>query len=199
MMTRKYLEKVRGYPKAGVRWAAALVYLLSVHSCAHKPDPAPSWNFEPGAIKISYTADKLLNRVGDKSHTLLLTVHQLNDPNGFKKLAQYEEGLRRLLEARNLDSTTTAVKKVFVEPGESNTIVLDRAENTKWIGVAAGYYSLDPGRVVRVFEIPHVVESKGFISKERVARIPPLHLELVLGPESVQEKKPESSQEKKKK
>lgn len=183
-----------------VPWAVALLFLFSTHSCSHKPDPVPSWGFEPRAIRLSYTADKLLNRVGDKSHTLLLTVHQMSDPNAFNKLARYEGGVRKLLEGRSVDPTITAVQRLYIEPGESKTLVLDRAENTKWIGVAAGYYSLDPGKVTKVFEIPYSVESKGFVSKERVATIPPMHLDLFLGPESVQEKKkPEGVQEKKKK
>jgi len=163
--------------------------LLQISSCAHKPDPVPTWNFEPGAIKLSYTADKLLNRVGDKSHTLLLTVHQMSEPSAFRRLSRYEGGLRKLLEGGSADPTITAVQKVFVEPGESRTLVLDRAENTRWIGVAAGYYGMDPEKVTKVFEIPFVIESKGLISKKREAKVPPFHLELILGPESIQEKK----------
>jgi len=166
-------------------WVVSLL-LFCTSSCSHKPDPVPTWNFAPGGIRLTYTADKLLNRVGDKSHTLVLTIHQMNDPNPFKRLARYEEGLRKLLEGRGADPTITAVQKFFVEPGESRTLVLDRVENSKWIGVAAGYYSLDPDKVVKVFEIPFAVESKGFISKERVAKVPPFNVDLILGPESIQ-------------
>ena len=168
-------------------WVVPLL-LFCTSSCSHKPDPVPSWNFEPGAIKITLTADKLLNKVGDKSHTLLLTVHQMSDPNAFKRLARYEGGLRKLLDGRSADPTITAVEKFFVEPGESRTLVLDRVENTKWIGVAAGYYSMDLDKVTKVFEIPFAVESKGLISKKREAKVQPMHLDLILGPESIQEK-----------
>lgn len=182
--------------KREVVWAAALLSLLSALSCSHKPDPVPTWGYAPGSIKLHYTADRLLNRVGEKPHTLLLTVHQMSDPNVFNKLTQYEGGLRKLLEGRSVDPAITAVQKYFVEPGESKTIVLDRAENTKWVGLAAGYYSLDAGKATRVFEIPVAVTSKGFISKEKVAQIPPLELYLVFGPDSIQEKKADTQEKK---
>ena len=96
--------------------------------------------------------------------------------------------MRKLLDGRSADPTITAVEKFFVEPGESRTLVLDRVENTKWIGVAAGYYSMDLEKVTKVFEIPFAVQSKGLISKTREAKVQPMHLDLILGPESIQEK-----------
>lgn len=174
-------------------WTAAAVILLGtgLPSCSHSPDPVPSWEFGPGGIKISYTADRNLNAMGDKPHALLLAVYQLTDPNPFNKLAKYQEGLKKLLEGQDVDPTVTAVRKVFVEPGGSKTIELDRMEKTKWVGVVAGYYSLDPTKVSKAFEIPHKVETHGFISKTKVATVPTFELHLVLGPQSIQEKKPQ--------
>jgi type VI secretion system VasD/TssJ family lipoprotein len=166
-------------------------FMLSCLSCSGKPDPVPTWGYEPAGIRLTYTADRMLNSVEGRAHTVLLTVYQLTDPNAFQKLARYEEGIRRLLEGQQTDPTFTALKKIFVEPGESKTVALDRTESTKWLGLVAGYYSLDPAKVSRVFEIPYTVQTEGFISRTRVAKVPPLHVDLVLGPESlqVQEKK----------
>jgi type VI secretion system VasD/TssJ family lipoprotein len=175
-------------------WAVAAVILLGAPfpSCSPPPpEPLPSWGFAPGGIKISYTADKKLNAIGDKPHALLMAVYQLTDPNAFNKLARYREGLRKLLEGQDVDPTVTAVRKVFVGPGESYTINLDRMEKTKWIGVVAGYYSLDPGKVSKSFEIPYKVETHGVFTRKKEATVPTFELHLVLGPESIQEKKPQ--------
>ena len=155
-------------------------------SCSHNPDPVPSWGFEPNGIRIYYAADKMLNTVEGSAHTVLLAVYQLTDANAFQKLAKYEDGIRRLLEGQQSDPSFTATQRFFVEPGESRSISLDRTENTRWLGVVAGYYNLDPSRVSRVFEIPHTVQTEGFISRTRVAKVAPLELNLVLGPESIQ-------------
>ena len=178
------VQRLKAWNRRVLLVAAWLV--LPCLSCSSKPDPAPSWGYEPGGIRITYTADRMLNNVEGRSHTVLLAVYQLTDGNAFQKLAKYEDGIRRLLEGQQADPTFTAVRKFFVEPGESKTISLDRAESTKWLGVVAGYYSLDPAKVSRVFEIPFTVQTEGFISRTRVAKVPPLQLDLVLGPESIQ-------------
>jgi predicted component of type VI protein secretion system len=104
-------------------------------------------------------------------------------------LSQYEDGLKRLLEAQSSDASFMAAQKFFVEPGESKTLTLNRAEKAKWIAIVAGYYNLAPDKVTKVFEIPVKVETKGLIRRKRVAEIQPLHVDLILGPHSIQEKK----------
>lgn len=169
----------------GLLFAACLLLMSS--ACAHKPDPLPSWDFGPQGVKITYRAVKLLNAFDDKPHALLMVVYQLSDANHFKKLSQYQDGLRQLLEARDSDPSVMATRKVYIEPGETKTLVLDRAEKARWVGLVAGYYALDPGKVTALFEIPHSVETHGFISRKRVARVEPLEVNLVLGEQTLQE------------
>jgi len=169
----------------GLLCAAGLLWMLS--SCAHKPDPAPSWDFGPKGVKITYKAVKLLNAFDDKPHALLMVVYQLSEANQFKKLSQYEDGLRQLLEAKGKDPTFMAAQKVYIEPGNTKTLVLDRAEKARWVGVVAGYYALEPGKATALFEIPHRVETRGLIRRKRVATVEPLEVTLVLGEQAVQE------------
>lgn len=163
-----------------------LIFLLS---CSHKPDPIPSWEYDAKSIEIRYTADKLLNAFDNKPHTLLLAVYQMNNVNTFEKWSKYEDGLKKLLEVQGTDPSFVAAQKFFVEPGESKTLVLNRTENAKWVGIVAGYYNLAPDKVTKVFKIPVKVETKGLIRRKRVAEIQPLRVYLILGPHSIQEKK----------
>lgn len=167
--------------------ACALALLWVMGGCAHKPDPEPTWGYGPKGVKITYKAVKLLNAYEDKPHALLMVVYQLSESNQFKKLSQYEDGLRQLLEAKGTDPTFMAVRKVYVEPGQTKTLVLDRAEKARWVGVVAGYYALEPGKVTALFEIPHTVETKGLIRRKRVAEVRPLEVTLILGEQAVQE------------
>ncbi len=169
----------------GLVCATALLWLMG--ACAHKPDPAPSWDYGPKGVKITYRSVKLLNAFDDRPHALLMVVYQLSEANQFKKLSQYEDGLRQLLEAKGTDPTFMAVRRVYVEPGQTKTLVLDRAEKARWVGVVAGYYALEPGKVTALFEIPHTVETKGIIRRKRVAKVQPLEVTLILGEQAVQE------------
>jgi type VI secretion system VasD/TssJ family lipoprotein len=170
------------------RWAwIVLLAIFILSSCTTKPDPVPSWGFGSKALQITYTADKLLNSYENKPHTLLLVVYQLDNVNAFNKFTAYKEGLEKLLEAQNFDPSVMGIKKVFVEPKTKKNIVLNRAENAKWVGIVAGYYDLAPGKVNKSFEIPFKVVTRGFIRNKKTAQIQPLHLNLLFGPHSIQE------------
>ncbi len=170
------------------RWLFVMCCILSLlYSCTKKPDPVPSWSFEAKGIQIRYTADRLLNAYNNKPHTLLLIVYQLDNINAFNKFSTYKEGLGKLLEAKTFDPGVMAVQRVYIEPGAENVLVMNRADNAKWVGIVAGYYDLEPGKVNKSFEIPFKVETKGFIRKEKIAKVQPLNVNLLLGPHSIQE------------
>ena len=167
--------------------AAGLLALLTA-ACSHAPDPAPTYGFGEKAITVNITAGKDLNGYDNHSHTVLLVIYQMTDINAYNKLVQNEDGLRTLLEVTSPDPTLVASQKVFIEPGKSQTLVLDRAENASWIGMVAGFYRLIPGKVSKSFEIPYKVETRGIIFRKQVAEIQPLTVDLILGPDNIQEK-----------
>ena len=174
------------------RWAFIGFLLLSfLVSCTKKPDPVPSWAYGSKGIEITYTADKRLNTYDNKSHTLLLVIYQLDNVNAFNKFSAYKEGLEKLLAAQNFDASVMGIDKVFVEPGDQKTMVLDRAEKAKWIGIVAGYYNLVPGKANRTFEFTFDVHTSGWIRRKKEAQVKKLSVNLLLGPNGIQEiKKP---------
>jgi hypothetical protein len=64
-------------------------------------------------------------------------------------------------------------------------IVLDRAEGAKYLAIVAGYFTLQKDRMIRLFEIPVVVEKKGFIRRKKIQKPGPLNIELILGPQQI--------------
>jgi type VI secretion system VasD/TssJ family lipoprotein len=170
--------------------ALAVVGLLFLAACGKKPEPVPVWGYESEGIRIRYAADRLLNLVDGKPRPLLLVVYQLDNLNGFNQFSEYPEGIRKLLEAGLFDQSVMAVERVFVEPGREDLVTLNRAEKSKWIAIVTGYYSMTPGKVTRTYQIPFTVESKGWIRKKQDARIDPVHLDLILGAQSIEELKP---------
>ncbi len=108
-----------------------------------------------------------MNQDNGKAHTLSLCLYQLRDPNGFNQLSQDLAGLYQLLECKLFDSGVASAKRLIVNPGETTILVMDRAENAKYLAVAAGYYTIESQRITRLIDIPVVIEEKGFISRQK--------------------------------
>ncbi len=159
-----------------------------------EPPPA-AWKYEEGAITLNLKALPELNLYEDTAHTLYLCVYQLSNPNTYKLLSQDEAGLTKLLSCQRLDSTVASFQSVILQPGEKKTLLLDRAEGAKYVAVVAGYYQLTPGKVAKLFEIPVVIEKKGFIKKKILTKPGTLKVELLLGPYGI--KKVEKEEAKK--
>jgi type VI secretion system VasD/TssJ family lipoprotein len=160
--------------------------MLTILSCAKKLLPPPQWTYEKDAVKIEIQADAMLNQDNGKAHTLLLCVYQLRDPNGFNQLSQDRDGLYQLLECKLFDAGVASARRLIVNPGETTTLVMDRAENAKYLAVAAGYYTMDTDRITRLIDIPVIIEEKGFISREKIQKPGLLDVILILGPDQVE-------------
>ena len=165
-----------------LRNALLIFVLLLIVSCGGKePKPEPEWVYKPQSVEISYHADVMLNEFKGSSHALQVVIYQFDNVNKFVELSDYKDGLIKLLKAQNFDASVQAVKKIFIDPGESNKLVFDRAEKSRWVGVVAGYFDLVPGRATCFFEIPHKIEKQGMIFfKKEVAVISDLKLNLIL-------------------
>lgn len=165
---------------------SGLIATLLMWSCAAQPLAPPESVYEKDAIIIHVQADPQLNLSDGKPHTLLVCVYQLNDPNGFNQLADDQEGLYRLLECDLFDASVAAAKKLFVQPGQNTTFNLDRSQGARYVAFAAGYYLIERERMVRLYEIPVVVETKGFVRRSKQKKLDSLEVDLKLGSQQIQ-------------
>lgn len=166
--------------------ALFLVIVCSlIYACASQPLPAPEWQYEKEAIKLHLKADPQLNLEAGTPHTLLICVYQLKDPNAFNQLTGDNDGIYKLLECGLFDAAVATTKRLFARPGQDINIVLDRAEGAKYLAIVAGYFTLQKDRMIRLFEIPVVVEKKGFIKRKKIQKPGPLNIELILGPQQI--------------
>lgn len=124
--------------------------------------PIPkAWPYERHAIKLTVKADALLNLEQDRGHSLVVCIAQLNDPQSFEKIRKTENGLAAFIESGGAgDPNVVQFERIVVQPGDFKTLYLDRAEDAQWIGVVAGYYTLEPGKVDWMIKIP-VVKQRG--------------------------------------
>ncbi len=154
-------------------------------ACAATQPPPTKWNFEKEAIQIHIRADHKLNFYENEAHTLLLCVYQLSDPNAFNQLSNDEDGLYTLLECSLFGDGAAASKRLIIQPGQDISMTLDRAEGARYVALTAGYYIMEAERMVKVAEIPEIIETTGFFKKKSTRRPAPLRLDVHLGPQHI--------------
>lgn len=123
---------------------------------------AGNWSYAPKALELTFTADPFLNEYGGAAHALDVCVYQLANPAAFQGLAASPTGVSSLLECREFDPGVVGVQRVKVQPGSSETLRLDRAENARYVAVACGYYDQNQGRTTRLYEIPLNANTSGW-------------------------------------
>lgn len=145
------------------------------------------WTFQPGGITLTLGVDRYLNQSGEAAHTLLLCVYQLTTKGRFEELATTPTGLGTLFDCKGFDASVTHVQRVFVQPSHNATLTLDRAEGTKFLAVAAGYYEPLAGGVTRTWQIPMETSEKGMLFwKDTLYAPAKLEAMLILGPNGIQ-------------
>jgi type VI secretion system VasD/TssJ family lipoprotein len=153
------------------------LFLLS--SCASSPPPVPEYRFAKDAIKMRIKSDPQLNTNENSPHTLLVCVYQVKDKSMFDQLSSNEDGIYQLLDCEAFNDSVTAVKRLIVQPNQDLTLVMDRMDNTKNLGIAAGYFKLEKSRMTRIFDIPVSIVSRS------EARVGTLNLFINLGAQQI--------------
>ena len=171
--------------KASAKALSVLTIALICLSCATGPPAPPKWDYEEGAIKLKIRADPQLNAYAGVAHTLHLCVYQLRSPNAFNQLADTRNGLYQLLECESFDHSVANAKQAVLHPGDEWNRVLDRAEGTKYVAIAAGYYRLEKEKILRLVEIPVVEDTALSPSQSPVLKPGMLDIAVWLGPTEI--------------
>ena len=139
----------------GITVGCLLMGLTASCSLIGSSTPTPElFEYEKDAVTLHLAADRQLNQVKGKAHTLYLVVYQLSDPNRFNQLCEDPDGLHKLLESKSFDASVSSVKGMVVYPGSDVTHKIDRSQNARYIGVVAGYSVLAKERMARLYKVP---------------------------------------------
>lgn len=132
-----------------------LAVVLVCSSCSLMPwgkkDGAAQ--YEKNALTFNFRSDPQLNMYQGRSHSLVLCVYQLKEPNSFNQLADERDGIYKLMECGRFDGSVAYVRRQIIQPGENTGGMLDMAEGTKYLGIAAGYYDLTAKGAVRILPV----------------------------------------------
>ncbi|BCE02877.1 type VI secretion system lipoprotein TssJ [Marinicellulosiphila megalodicopiae] len=138
---------------------------MSCASITQLTVPDEEWKFEQGAISITIEAPSDLNAISGRPHALTLGVFQLSDPNTFQALSTEQSGAIELLSKGRIDDTIVDFRRIIVQPGEDRVDVFSRAQNSKYIGIIAGYYDLNAAQDVELFPIPCKSSGRGIVEE----------------------------------
>jgi len=144
-----------------------------------------SWDFAKDAVLIELDADQRLNQYGDDAHTLLLGIYQMADSTAFHKLVADPAALGKTLESGKAGEGFVQFSRYVVTPGKHAVLSFDRAQQARFVGIAAGYYRFDSEHTTRLFEIPVSVTSEGMVTKTYTAMPATLAIRLSLGGETI--------------
>ena len=166
----------------------SLSYFLTL-SCGGTVPATPhvDYIYEKDAIHLNLKADSQLNLFQGRAHTLAICLYQLRDPNSFNQLSQDQEGLYKLLECGRFDASVSTSKSLSIQPGAELKESLDRAEGAEYVAMAAGYFTLQKEHIVRLFKVPVIYEKKGWFRPVKIYKPGPLTIELLLGPQEIQD------------
>ena len=161
--------------------SSTLFLLLACTSTSGVKQP-PGWNYEQGAIELNIASDSKLNLFQKQSHSLILCLYHLKDPTGFNQLVDEKGGLAKLLDCSRFDPSVTYAKRLVIQPGQRISEVMDRTEGSKFVGVVAGYYSLQKESSIRTYPIPVTEVEQGSTLVQNPAK---LSINLYLGSHAI--------------
>lgn len=160
-----------------IRAISLITFLLVCTSCSMMPwskkgSSDGDASYEKNALTLNIKSDRQLNLYQGRSHSLVLCVYQLKEPNSFNQLSDERDGIYKLMECGRFDGSVAYVRRNIVQPGEDAGGPMDMAEGAKYLGITAGYYDLTKKGSVRLL----AVEKKWFGD---------LIVDLILGPQEI--------------
>jgi len=138
------------------------------------------WGYRERGVVLNVTADIGLNEYGGLAHAVALVVAQTADPAAFNTFVKSPQSVGKALQAGEAPGVLS-LERVFIEPGSTQRVVLDRVDRARYIGVAAAYFEGEPMRNARLFAIGVDIKTSGIIVKNHVATPVPLGLNVRLG------------------
>jgi type VI secretion system VasD/TssJ family lipoprotein len=117
-----------------------LILALFYGCSSSQPVPVET-SYQRGGIKINYEASDKLNFFENESHSIMVFIYQLSDKNIFTSMCNNQNGVYQLLKGQTFDKSVLDVTKKIILPGTKGTIVEDRLQNTKYVGLVAGYFN----------------------------------------------------------
>ena len=119
---------------------------------------ADRWEYEQDAIAIRVDASDRLNYTRGSAHTVALHVLQARDPGDIRRQLDHPSEVYRLLRRAEDDPDVLAMDRVIIEPGRSQLVKVDRADEARYFIIIAGYSEYSRTGATRIIELPQIYD-----------------------------------------
>ncbi|CBL44797.1 Hypothetical protein HDN1F_12140 [gamma proteobacterium HdN1] len=114
-----------------------------------------AWPLDEGAIQLRILAAPQSNLHRGRPHALIVRVIQMSDAKPFQVRRDNLFGLKEMLTVNDFDKTAVlSVNDYSILPGSEQMLTLDRLENSRYIGIVAGFFELNGRQSARLIAIP---------------------------------------------
>ena len=137
----------------------------------------PPWYAE-GAIVVTIKTEPVLNAWQGMSNALSLVILQSKEKQTLEALISSEKQARTLFSGAALSADILSADRFTAMPGQQTTLHINRAENTRYVAIVAGYYPAPGPGQTSLMAVP--VELKRSWLKWQV-EVEPLHVTTVWG------------------
>lgn len=169
-----------------------VILALMLTGCSHQ-DPklrqqaidGVAQPFAKNAITIQLNAQPNLNMWNGLANSSSILVIQSQNTAALDKLLSNPVLLKAMFAGTGSEGDILQTDRYVVMPGQQNTLHIDRAENSRYIAVAAGYFPFPDSRHIARFTIPMTLTTQGWQNKIWTAKLVPLNAYVTLGQESI--------------
>lgn len=143
--------------------------------------------FANGAITIQLRAEPKLNLVNGMPNSCMVLLLQAKDKAALDKILSNPIELKSLFSGAGGESDVLQVDRYPMMPGQTNTMHIDRAMNTRHVALVAGYYPFPTKQHIVILDVPVETHSTGWWSTKWHASLTPIIMTVTLGSESIVE------------
>lgn len=151
-------------------------------------------SFAGNAIKIDLTADPQLNAFNSLPNSCTVLVLQAQRREQLESILGNKVLLRKFFAQKGGGEGVLKLDSYVMLPGQRISWHIDRAEQTRYVALIAGYYPAPDESQTRIFSIPAKLTTEGLFSRQWRASLVPLNVSLTLGRESILSTKSEAGQ-----
>lgn len=141
--------------------------------------------FASGAITVQLRAEPTLNTVNGMPNSCMVLLLQAKDKASLDKTLSNPTVLKSLFSGAGGEGDVLQVDRYPMMPGQTNTMHIDRAMNTRNVAMVAGYYPFPTKQHITRLEIPVEAHSTGWWNPTWHASLAPLSMAVTLGSESI--------------
>ena len=121
------------------------------------------WSFEKKSVVLDVSADPDLNLSDKRSHTLVIGILELQDPNAFLPLIQDPDRAMETLAMGKKRAGILAMWRFIIPPGAHQLLTVDRMNHAQFLGVIAGYSQYSAKQDIVLRPLPVTVKRTGII------------------------------------